>query len=346
MSRLSLSTVRLWLSPSMSMSHVLSDVACHHKPCLCHVSHVCQSVCPCSISYWSSIMITNRSPVIITDQWPIILNAEKAQAERLKQGQVHSLPTLTGKELGPKPRHAVSYTATTAVSSHMNRLSWSKPVACLLKWVVWVIKILHGPWHNASQPLRRPGINTDPGRRWQTVDCTWTLSLGHFLNLKKNFKFKFKCVLKLKLSHSCLELELLNLLLTHTHRQPASQLSLIWFDDQWSVIRDLWSLVGTVGISWNENHTMSHRSWVMSLQRTSTFFPCHCLVMLWYGSLSHGMQRIGTLGVWTKAWSIVSFYESSTQLVSPGFLTIGHQHLVTVSRLFKFKFLQGTPGYG
>lgn len=62
----------------------------------------------------------------------------------------------------------------------------------------------------------RPGINTDPGRRWQTVDCTWTLSLGHFLNLKKNFKFKFKCVLKLKLSHSCLELELLNLLLTHT----------------------------------------------------------------------------------------------------------------------------------
>lgn len=133
---------------------------------------------------------------------------------------------------------------------------------------------------------------------------------------------------------------------SHTHRQPASQLSLIWFDDQWSVIRDLWSLVGTVGISWNENHTMSHRSWVMSLQCTSTFFPCHCLVMLWYGSLSHGMQRIGTLGVWTKAWSIVSFYESSTQLVSPGFLTIGHQHLVTVSRLFKFKFLHGTPGYG
>lgn len=82
-------------------------------------------------------------------------------------------------------------------------------------------------------------------------------------------------------------------------------------------------------------------------------FSLAILSMLWYGSLSHGMQRIGTLGAWTKAWSIVSFYESSTQLVSPGFWlpdiwtpTLGHQHLVTVSRLFKFKFLQGTPGYG
>lgn len=266
MSRLSLSTVRLWLSPSMSMSHVLSDVACHHKPCLCHVSHVCQSVCPCSISYWSSIMITNRSPVIITDQWPIILNAEKAQAERLKQGQVHSLPTLTGKELGPKPRHAVSYTATTAVSSHMNRLSWSKPVACLLKWVVWVIKILHGPWHNASQPLRRPGINTDPGRRWQTVDCTWTLSLGHFLNLKKTSNSNSNVCW----SWSC-HIHVLNLnswtCSSHTHTGSRHH-NCHWFDlminDQWFVTCGLWleqlESVGMKIIPW----AIGRESWACS----------------------------------------------------------------------------------
>lgn len=41
----------------------------------------------------------------------------------------------------------------------------------------------------------RPGINTDPGRRWQTVDCTWTLSLGHFLNLKKKLQIQIQmCV--------------------------------------------------------------------------------------------------------------------------------------------------------
>lgn len=166
------------------------------------------------------------------------------------------------------------------------------------------------------------------------------------------FKFKKKLQIQIQM---CVEVEVVTFMswtwtlepAPHTHTGSRHH-NCHWFDlminDQWFVTCGLWleqlESVGMKIISW----AIGRESWACSAHQL--FSLVIALYMLWYGSLSHGMQRIGTLGVWTKAWSIVSFYESSTQLVSPGFLTIGHQHLVTVSRLFKFKFLQGTPGYG